>query len=181
MNRDVFDELVRDLNSYFGSEKTVSPRRADQWFYKVKDIPEASIDFIYNKITNERDAMPRNLPKYIISFYFQWRSSSDQVINYPVTHCDECNSKGFLWVKRPSMINGTEVINAQGEKMMEEISFRCASCENWRREVNFKSKPSATLSQLSAQGYDVVGFENKQFGSKPQNYNNVVDSIGVAI
>lgn len=150
-----FHDLVSRLNTYFGLEKTVSPSRFEEWCQKIKDVPSAAIGFIYDKITANSETLPRNLPKHIWAYLYQWRESPDRVSNRSSSHCVECGGHGLIWVRRPTMVEGDQMQGHYG-LLHEEVSYRCIKCDNWSRHCHYKAKPAASKAELIESGYEIL-------------------------
>ena len=146
MTKQTFQQFVKDLTNYYGLERIVDGNRFDQWYFRIKDIPEGAMNFINKHIQDERDTMPRNLPRAMFSAYQSWRAlNSDKMINYERTACNECGGRGFLWVWAK-----TEA----GSRY--QAVYRCGRCENWRRDVHPEAVPPTTKQQVAAEGLEMV-------------------------
>ena len=172
LNRDDLKKFIGDLGSYYGFEKFVDSKRMDQWLEKTKDIPTESLPFIFGRITDERDTIPRNIPKNMRDFYHQWQSSSGKVMDYPRTDCHECHGEGILWARRPALIDGKLFEGVDGP-VTEEVAYRCQLCENWKRHCYWKAMKPATRFELENQGMTVwvrgEGWENGAFMPKERS------------
>jgi len=156
MTEDQLKPMIRRIGEYFGLDKAVLLTRFEQWYGRVKDIPAEALPYIETCIQDHHDSMPRNMPKYIRGYYYAWKSANTaKLIDYPRTTCAECHGHGLIWIKRTAMIEGKPWGNINGP-ITEETSYRCASCENWKRHCHADAKPAATRQYLADQGHDVL-------------------------
>lgn len=156
MTQDQFKQFLKDLGAYFGLEKIISTTRFEQWFERVKLVPSEALPHIFNRFSEEKDTIPRNVPKVMLAYFYQWHSTSGKAIGYQHYDCDECGGHGLIWCRRPSVINGELLKDRSGKPLFEEVSYRCAKCENWQRHVHQNSKPAATRAELFERGYELV-------------------------
>jgi hypothetical protein len=151
-----FFAMLRRLNEYYGLEKIISPGRAQQWFLKCKDIPAEALAYIQTAIENSADTLPRNMPKAIRGHYNQWRNeNSARMIKYGGT-CEECRSRGFLFARRRAIVGGIPAAYADGRRMYEEVTYRCAMCENWRNFCHQDAMPAATRQDIVNWGFKLL-------------------------
>jgi len=148
-------EFVSKLNIFYGLEKTVSSRRLELWLDDVTNIPKESLDFIYKKIIQGKDTIPRNLPKYIKQYFLEWRfANPDKQINPDAqkTPCEDCFGKGILWFKKKSV-----------DGFKYELAARCGHCRNWIRHVgNSRDLPLRIREDLINQGYEVYPYDGRE-------------------
>ena len=146
MTKPTFEGMVKQLSIYFGLAGIVSQDRFDQWYFRVKDIPEGAVGFILRQIEKERDTMPRNLPRAVQQAYESWRAkNADKLIGYERKACDECGGSGFLWVWARTKTGARY-----------QAVFRCGLCENWRRDVHPSAMPATTRERVTADGWELV-------------------------
>lgn len=151
-----FTALVKRLNEYFGLQKNVTWDRHAMWFSEIKHIPAEAIPFIESCIHDNWNTLPSNLPRHMRGYYQAWKSANAQkFIDYPRTDCAECDGKGLLWVRRPAIVAGRPVDSGDGF-LMQEVSYRCAKCENWMRHCHQDAKPAAVKSELLAKGFELM-------------------------
>jgi hypothetical protein len=146
MIKPTFEGIVKKLSVYYGLTGIVSQDRFDQWYARIKDIPEGAVDYVVRTIEHERDTMPRNLPRAMHQAYESWRSmNADKMIGYQRTSCDGCGGSGFLWVW-----DKTEA----GARY--QAVYRCADCENWRRDIHPAAMPATTRERVIMDGREMV-------------------------
>jgi hypothetical protein len=73
MNEDIFKTFVRRLCSYYGKagDKTALAQTGS-WYGKVADLPDEPLNWMYDRITDEHDLMPRNVPKLMRGLFSSW-------------------------------------------------------------------------------------------------------------
>jgi hypothetical protein len=151
--------LLRSLSEYFGLDKIFSPGRQRQWISKVEDIPAESIPYIQKCIEDNFDTLPRNIPRHIRTYFYAWKSlNSSKFIDQPTTQCPECGGTGFIHCSRPAMIMGEQLTATGGRKLMEQTTYRCPKCDNWRKWVHHSAMEAVTRIELESRGYEVLDF-----------------------
>lgn len=99
MNADNFSHAVNQIAAFLGS-KEVPPHTKAAWYEKVQFIPEDAVEFIVAKITDEVDAMPRNLPKVFKEKFRAWQMENpDKVAKVVERGCADCEA-GILHLDR---------------------------------------------------------------------------------
>jgi len=157
LTRSDFKNLLEQLSEYYGIKRFVNGIRFEMWFKFTEDIPQLALEYIFSKIVEEKDTIPRNLPKVINEYARIWKNSNYKPLNIKIsTPCQECGSTGFIWCIRPTMVEGERMVDKTGRYLGEEVSFRCALCENWVRYVHPKAKPPATRQQILEWGYKLL-------------------------
>lgn len=157
MKLEEFKTLLERLSVYFGTTGFVSKERLQAWFQEVKNIPSSAIEFIYTQFVKERDLIPRNVPKAIKEYTQLWHQTNYKHPNDRNTMpCRECGGRGFIWCRRPFLHEGEPLSHMNDRELSEEISYRCASCQNWSPYVAPQSKPAATRQQLIELGYKIL-------------------------
>ena len=106
---------VNQLATFFNASKAPGPAVIDSWAPKLATIPSEAIGFILNKIQDECDSIPRNLPKAFRDLYRQWRASNPQK-ETEREGCQDCEN-GRLFLERVRQ-DGT----------VETGSCFCAAC-----------------------------------------------------
>ena len=56
------------------------------------------------------------------------------------------------------MIQGEQLTATGGKKLMEQATYRCPKCDNWRKWVHYQAMKSATRIELEDLGYEVLDF-----------------------
>lgn len=140
-----FNELIQNLFHYF-DRKQPGHEQLRLWFSEITHIPNMVVDFIYQKITRDNEAMPKNIPMAIKAGWEEWKKLNPaKVMNYQVTDCKVCGSIGLMFYRKK-------------EKPKSGIRYEycacCPDCENWRR--HFNEKPIAKdREELELNGYEV--------------------------
>lgn len=99
MRDDSFAHAVNEIAAFLGS-KEVPPHTKAAWFDKVQNIPEEALPYIVAKITDEVDAMPRNLPKVFKEKFRAWQMENPgKVAVVEQQGCQDCES-GVLFLER---------------------------------------------------------------------------------
>ena len=99
MRDDIFLHAVNQIASFLGS-KEAPPHTTSAWYEKVANIPDEAVPYIVSKITDEADAMPRNLPKAFRECFRAWQMEHPE--KFAVTEetgCADCE-KGVLFLER---------------------------------------------------------------------------------
>lgn len=99
MNAENFTHAVNEIAAFLGS-KEVPPHTKAAWFQKVQNIPDEALPYIVAKITDEVDAMPRNLPKVFKEKFRAWQMENPgKVAVVEQQGCRDCES-GVLFLER---------------------------------------------------------------------------------
>jgi len=98
LTRSDFKNLLEQLSEYYGIKRFVNGIRFEMWFKFTEDIPQLALEYIFSKIVEEKDTIPRNLPKVINEYARIWKNSNYKPLNIKIsTPCQECGSTGFIW------------------------------------------------------------------------------------
>jgi hypothetical protein len=158
MERDTFDRMIEDLYSFFQVDRRPTSKVLAMWFDKTKGIPNLAVGWIRERIEEERDALPRNMPKWLMTYFAMWRQAHpESVIDQPVVPCTQCGGYGFLWAKRP--VAG----------YMLRVTFICGDCSNAGRHLGAEAlelHERAHRFQLESDSWDVRGAYGD--GSEPE-------------
>ena len=149
-------ELVKSVNQFFGLEKTVSPERLQMWAEKLKHVPDGCHRFVFERVTSELDAPPRNLPKFVMQCAHQWSQANFRGSSQRQENCSECNGHGLLWCKRLAVVAGEVLRGRDGNALYETVSYRCAKCLNWQRHVHASAKAQASRAEIFERGYRLL-------------------------
>ena len=99
MRDDSFAHAVNEIAAFLGSRE-VPPHTKAAWFEKVQHIPDEALPFIVSKITDDVDAMPRNLPKIFKEKFRAWQMEHpEKVAAESEQGCADCES-GVLHLER---------------------------------------------------------------------------------
>ena len=69
------------------------------WLEKVERIPSEALPFIVQKITDDADRMPTNLPKLFRELFQRWQNemATPQQMRQVASGCPDCEG-GILWL-----------------------------------------------------------------------------------
>ena len=99
MRDENFMHAVNEIAAFLGSKEIPAHTKA-AWFQKVENIPDEAIPYIVAKITDEVDAMPRNLPKVFKEKFRAWQMENPDKVAVIEQHgCRDCES-GVLFLER---------------------------------------------------------------------------------
>lgn len=99
MREEAFAHAVNEIVAFLGS-KEVPAHTKSAWFDKVQNIPDEALAYIVAKITDEVDAMPRNLPKVFKEKFRAWQMENPgKVAVIEQQGCRDCES-GVLFLER---------------------------------------------------------------------------------
>ena len=99
MRDENFMHAVNEICAFLGSKEIPAHTKA-AWFQKVESIPDEAIPYIVAKITDEVDAMPRNLPKVFKEKFRAWQMENPgKVAVVEQQGCRDCES-GILFLER---------------------------------------------------------------------------------
>lgn len=98
-------KAVNDIAQFLGNSKPPAPAVIAAWHAKVKFIPSTAVPYIVERITDEADRMPANMPKLFRALHAEWQASQPQQAKQQQVQgggCPYCYD-GILW-----LIRGTE-------------------------------------------------------------------------
>jgi len=100
MTRFEFMALAESLAAYY-SAKTPGSKTIDLWFDMVQNIPAEALPWIEQKIYQEHDLLPRNLPKAIRELFEAWlQANPEKRAHKESVDCPDCEG-GWLCLTRP--------------------------------------------------------------------------------
>lgn len=126
MTKDDFKIFVRTVGNYYGYKDIVNQDRFGLWYAQLKNIPEIALKHISNRIFEDKDSMPRNLPKVVKIYFSEWLSYNPEraTSGKANTLCEDCSSTGLLFYEKFS------------DGRVYRFVARCAACENWKQHFN---------------------------------------------
>lgn len=99
MTRFEFMALAESLAAYY-SAKTPGSKTIDLWFDMVQNIPAEALPWIEQKIYQEHDLLPRNLPKAIRELFEAWlQAHPEKRARKESVDCPDCES-GWLILEK---------------------------------------------------------------------------------
>ena len=91
MTRLEFVEFLERVSTYFGAKRLMDEKRIESFYDQCHHVPHEALGWIEDRIYQEQDSMPRNLPKYIRALWLQWQDlNPERMVREPV----ECNAPG---------------------------------------------------------------------------------------
>ena len=107
MNIENFSHAVNQIAAFLSAKEVPGHTKA-AWFEKVHTIPDEAVGYIAGKITDEADAMPRNLPKAFNEKYRAWQAEHpEKFVTVVQKGCRDCEA-GILWLERKGKDGKTE-------------------------------------------------------------------------
>ena len=100
MNQVEFSEAANQIAEYLGASAP-SATRIYAWLPKVENIPAEAVPFIVQRITDEAERMPVNLPKSFREQFSEWlrRNPNKVAKEADQAGCSDCEN-GILWLER---------------------------------------------------------------------------------
>lgn len=131
-----FIGLINMLVSYFNAKSSILDNSGmiGLWRMKVERVPDAATNFLFEKITNDYERMPQNLPKAMMEHLSAYYALNP--IDTEQHGCDECFC-GYL--------SGVD-------KSGFSKSFLCSNCHRLPR---FEGELRFSIHDIEARGYAV--------------------------
>jgi len=149
MNDAEFSQAANHIADFLGAT-TPTATKLLAWMPKVKHIPAEAVAFIVEKITDEADRMPANLPKAFRDKFRIWQMENPGKCAAIVEQgCRDCE-RGVLFVERPD-----------GKGRMQTAAVFCQCYAGSSGTVG-----RSTLAYLERQGWRNTKVRNVGFGSK---------------
>lgn len=161
MNKIEFSSFVETLSTYFGA-KAPGMKAVDLWFDMVQNIPAEALPWIENKICQEQDTIPRNLPKAIRELFEAWLQAHPEKRAFTQENrsCPDCEG-GWLALCKP----------VDGYRLPLSFSAPCGRCKQ------VPSRHYLTLHQALADGYK----RQKLYALSYAEARNVKDLIRLVV
>jgi hypothetical protein len=147
MTKDELKIFLDEITTYYGLDKIISPKRLELWAGFVDYIPSTALRFIASQIYKNSDTMPRNIPKHMQRWFYEWKRINSISQHYEQTECPDCRSTGLIWYYET-------IDNFKYTKVAV-----CALCDNWRLNMGEKTKsryPTYTVRDLEERGIDFL-------------------------
>lgn len=150
MVRQEFDAVIENLGAFYERKVKPIPRTLEMWFEKVKNIPSEAVGPIQDKIMDECEYWPRNLPATLWAMYHTWlEAHPEKRAHRTEIDCPDCES-GWLTLQKI-------VLNKFGKSMyrtaIPTFAWPCGKCRQ------LPSKQYRTLFQAIEAGYERVDLE----------------------
>ena len=131
MTEQTFYHAVNKITEFLGA-KDVPLHVKAAWIEKIKHIPDECAPYIVAKITDESDAMPRNLPKVFRERFLQWQSENPKKMTQERSGCQDCED-GVLFLEREGVTATVFCSCHQGSSgKMGRASLRDMEARGWR-------------------------------------------------
>lgn len=152
-------QAVIELYDYFGSDKLPTTDRILLLYKEVATIPLRALNYAMQKIKDEFNSLPRNIPKQIKIFYFAYRSAYPEKVKikydnyndprYPIENLQ----KAFKILTRSGTTEFMGYVNQ--EDMPQQDIERVLNKQAYRTNPEFKDKISAICKNIKEhQGID---------------------------
>ena len=102
MTRDEFTDSVTKIVTYLGAKKP-EDSAVKAWLAKVERIPTNALPYIVERITDECDRMPANIPKLFRALYAEWQGNFGNELGY-----------GNLWFRGAQQMEIKSGMSAEG-------------------------------------------------------------------
>ena len=153
-----FVYFLQELNDYYGLDKIFSPSRKERWHNYVKYMPNESLKYIRDRIFDEKETIPRNIPMWMKNYFRDWKVlNSGRFLQYTPVICDECGTIGLFWIT--AELDGIDYTSVAV----------CKKCENWQLHLGPETVDKmrrATRAELEAEGYSVFEVNNYKGAQK---------------
>lgn len=133
---------VKRLAAYYERPKAPSAESTDLWLDKVKFIPTEAVDWIMDRIMDQNETWPRNLPATMRACFEEWLFAHPEKRAYKTgsfNHCPDCND-GLFRVQK--MKNGYTY----------DYTFACARCG----QGDYRAYPREFKHLLVMKGYEDI-------------------------
>ncbi len=132
-------QALTEITVYLGA-KMPSDAAVKAWLDKVERIPSEAVPYIVQRITDDADRMPANLPKAFREFYSQWLAEHPERAPREQKHfCGQCDD-GILWLRRGHIT----------------AAKFCACYRGHAGQIG-----KATVAMMQAEGWEHIDLTNK--------------------
>lgn len=166
MVRMTFEGFLKDIAAFYERKVAYTDKTKDIWFGKVQNIPDESIPWIYDRITDEFEGFPKNIKSAMWVQYHAWLDSHpDKRVAKDFFKCPDC-LEGLIWCHKKV-----------GERYYGYL-FRCSRCH----QDKTRGYPVGSKIDLMNEGYV---FDYKPVPPRLRNRGNVgailKESVGLDI
>lgn len=146
MREETFRNFAGKLCDYY-EKKAPTTATTNLWYAKVKKIPDECVEWLTDKIMEEHETFPRNIPNICWALFYEWRQAHpEKCAPKQSFECDYCHSHdGLIFVWKD--IGPTD--GGQGVMAPYRFVFRCGHC----KQNDIMVYPMETMEQLKADGY----------------------------
>lgn len=150
MEKQDFSNFVIKLARFYDkkdflTKSTDNQGRFGSWYQKVKHLPGGqALNDIYDRITDEYERFPANLPKAIKTHWGAWKNENqDKIIRSKekITGCENC-LRGWINFAQEDEKSG----------LIYEYTCLCGHC----RQIKNQKIPMMTVEQIEAEGGRVI-------------------------
>lgn len=136
MTESEFSQAANDIATFLGAPAPTATK-IFAWMPKVERIPSEALPYIVAKITDEVDAMPRNLPKVFKEKFRAWQMENPgKVAVIEQQGCRDCES-GVLFLERT---------DERGD-----VHTGCIFCQCYQGSAGYLGR--STLAYMERQGW----------------------------
>lgn len=161
MVRTELEAIVGNLGAFYERKSAPSAMTLELWMQKVKNIPSEAVGPIQDKIMDECEYWPRNLPATLWAMYHAWlEAHPEKRAHKDIVDCPDCEG-GWLCLTRP----------VRGYRVPPTFSAPCGRC----RQV--RAAQYMTLAEALRQGYSRVNL-HAVTTVKSRNIGELIRSIG---
>ena len=123
------DAIVRSLCTYFERKVIPTPDAITMWFTRVEKIPDEPVNWMVQKIKEQQEMFPRNLPNLLWEYYREWQQMNpDKMVSRGhICTADHCNGEGYVFAT-----------HSRDDGQRYEYVYRCPVC-NQAREFTFSA------------------------------------------
>ena len=147
MVRNDFSRIITTLCEYYERKE---PKNAalEVWFSRCKYIPTEPLDYIAQRIMENHESFPKNLPSAMRDTYTEWlQSNPDKRAVKTFTNCPDCEEGLIFTSKHQEKFN-----------VKYKYVFSCGKCG----QSTFRQYPKAMLSDLIAAGHTSRKWKEKK-------------------
>ena len=136
------DESKQAFNRLFAHFNRAPRREAyPSWHAKIAHIPAEALQYAIERIEDEAQAMPLNLPKALKDGWMAWQNANPERIARQRTPCKACDGRGEIMFEK---------LNPDFGKTYR-FACRCGHCRNWYPDIG-EGVPLMTLDQVRRAG-----------------------------
>lgn len=158
------DAIVRNLCIYFERKVTPTPGAIDMWFSRVENIPDEPVNWIVQRIKENHDQFPKNLPNTIWDYYREWLAMYPEKRAFKDRqNCQKCNGDGYVFAIRFS-----------DDGRHHEYVFRCPVCDQ-APEIGIP----AWSQKFSVDGFNLL--KNQKMPVTKTSLREMISGIGKPI
>jgi ribosomal protein S27AE len=163
MVRNDFSRIISTLCEYYERRE---PKNAalEAWFARCKHIPIEPLDYIAQKIMENHETFPKNLPSAMRDTFTEWlQANPDKRAVKTFTNCPDCEDGLIFTTKHQEKL-----------KVKYKYVFSCGKC----RQSEFRQYPTAMLFDLISDGHKPRKWtERKSYYAKPTTVEELAAKV----